>query len=158
MDKGIFATVEHRKLMELKNCGAVDAARLDDLAEVLFLNMKEEIVAVRKLHVKAGFLSRLFNLSMPIEQEVALLFSKREELIEHLAAIEVPSDLCPVTAESKEKILFIDRAARYAIEAQKVLDMFKRHHEVIVDSDRSQVIDWILQNHVRIRTELNKGA
>ena len=158
MDKGIFATVEHRKLMELKNCGAVDAARLEDLAEVLFLDMKEEIIAVRKLHVKTGFFARLFNLSMPVEQEVALMFSKREELIEHLTAIEVPSDLCPVTAESKEKILFIDRAARYAAEAQKILDMFKRHHEVIVDSDRSQVIEWILQNHVRVRTELNKGA
>lgn len=158
MDKGIFATVEHRKLMELKNCGAVDAARLEDLAEVLFLDMKEEIIAVRKLHVKTGFFARLFNLSMPVEQEVALMFSKREELIEHLTAIEVPSDLCPVTAESKEKILFIDRAARYAAEAQKILDMFKRHHEVIVDSDRSQVIEWILQNHVRVRTELNKGV
>lgn len=158
MDKGIFATVEHRKLMELKNCGAVDAARLEDLAEVLFLDMKEEIIAVRKLHVKTGFFARLFNLSMPVEQEVTLMFSKREELIEHLTAIEVPSDLCPVTAESKEKILFIDRAARYAAEAQKILDMFKRHHEVIVDSDRSQVIEWILQNHVRVRTELNKGV
>lgn len=158
MDKGIFATVEHRKLMELKNCGAVDAARLEDLAELLFLDMKEEIIAIRKLHVKAGFFARLFNLSMPVDQEVSLMFSKREELIEHLTAIEVPSELCPVTEESKEKILFIDRAARYAAEAQKVLDMFKRHHEVIVDSDRSQVIDWILQNHVRVRTELNKGA
>lgn len=158
MDKGIFATVEHRKLMELKNCGAVDAARLEDLAEVLFLNMKEEISAIRKLSVKTGFFARLFNLSMPVDQEVALMFSKREELIEHLTAIEVPSDLCPVTTEDKEKLLFIDRAARYAVEAQKVLDMFKRHHEVIVDSDRSQVIDWILQNHVRVRAELNKGA
>lgn len=158
MDKGIFAAVEHRKLMELKNCGAVDAARLEDLAELLFLNMKEEIIAVRKLHVKTGFWYKLFNLSMPVEQEVELMFSKRQEIVDHLSDIEVPSELCPVTAETKERLLFIDRAARYAKEAQKILDMFKRHHEVIVDSDRSQIVEWILQNHIRIRSELSKGA
>ncbi|AFH21106.1 hypothetical protein CL97_gp222 [Cronobacter phage CR9] len=158
MDKGIFATVEHRKLMELKNCGAVDAARLEDLAEVLFLNMKEEIIAVRKLDTKKGFWGRLFNLSMPVEQEVPLMFSTRQELVDHLSEIEVPSLLCPVTEEAKERLVFVHRAAKYAEEAVKILDMFKRHHEVIVDSDRSQVIDWILQNHVRVRTELNKGA
>ena len=91
MDKGIFATVEHRKLMELKNCGAVDAARLEDLAELLFLDMKEEIINVRKLRVKPGFWAKLFDLSMPVEQEVHLMFSKRQELVDHLADIEVPS-------------------------------------------------------------------
>ncbi|QQG33513.1 hypothetical protein [Pectobacterium phage PcCB7V] len=158
MDKGIFATVEHRKLMELKNCGAVDAERLEDLTELLFLNMKEEIIALRKQNVKTGFWYKLFNLSMPIDQEVNLMFSKRQEIVDHLSDIEVPSELCPVTSEAKDRLLFIDRAARYAVEAQKILDMFKRHHEVIVDSDRSQVIEWILQNHIRVRTELNKGA
>lgn len=157
MDKGIFAAVEHRKLMELKNCGAVDADRLEGLAELLFLNMKEEIIAVRKITVKKGLWSWL-SPSMSIEQEVNLMFSTREEIVDHLSDIDVPSELCPVTAEAKERLIFVDRAARYAAEAQKILDMFKRHHEVIVDSDRSQVVDWILQNHTRIRTELHKGA
>lgn len=158
MDKGIFATVEHRKLMELKNCGVVDAERMEDLAELLFFNLKEEVKEKRAGEAPKGFFQHLFNLRMPVNQEVDLMFPNRQDLVDHLSAIDVPSDLCPITEEQKERFLTIDRAARFAGEAQKVLDMFKRHHEVIVDSDRSQVIEWILQNHIRVRTELNKGA
>lgn len=158
MDQGIFATVEHRKLMELKNCGATDATRLEDLANEAFLNIKGFITAVRRQEVKKGFLHRLFNLSMPIEQEVDLMFTNRQELVDHLVSVKLPTKLCPITNEDRDNLLFIDRAAAYAVEAQKVLDMFKRHHEVIVDSDRSLIIEWILQNQNRIRAELNKGA
>lgn len=158
MDKGIFATVEHRKLMELKNSGAVDAEGLEQLAETIFLDIKEEIILIRKQRANTGFWYNLFSLSLPVEKEVEIMFSSREELVDHLSEIDVPSELCPITKETKELFLFVDRAARYAGEAQKILDMFKRHHEVIVDSDRSQVIEWILQNQIRVRTELNKGA
>lgn len=157
MDKGIFATVEHRKLMELKNCGAVDAVRLEDLADLIFYNLKDGIKERRSEETTKGFFGRLFNLRMPINQEVDLMFPKRQDLVDHLSAVDVPSDLCPITEDQKERFLTIDRAARYADEAAKILDMFKRHNEVIVDSDRSQVIEWILNNHIRIRNELIKG-
>lgn len=158
MDKGIFATVEHRKLMELKNCGATDAVALEDLARLEFVTVKDRIKEVRAVDKPKGFFARLFDLSLPIDREVDLMFGSRQELIDHLVAVDVPTDLCPITETDKERLVFIDRAAKYAIEAQKILDMFKRHHEVIVDSDRSVIIDWVLQNQVRIRAELSQGA
>lgn len=157
MEKGIFATVEHRKLMELKNCGATDDSRLEDLAQLAFLELKGLIKERRAGKEEKGFFARVFNLRLPVDKEVDLMFTTREELIDHLSAIEVPSELCPITEEERENFFFLDRAARYAKEGQKVLDMFKRHHDVIVDSDRSLVVEWILQNHNRVRAELNKG-
>lgn len=156
MDKGIFATVEHRKLMELKNCGAVCPDLLEARAQMAFLGLRSNIKYVRaRDREKKGFLWKLLNSPLPVDTEVDLMFSTRQELVEHIEAIEVPSELCPLGEDQKEDLLFLDRAARYAKEAQKVLDMFKRHHEVIVDSDRSLVIEWILQNSTRIRAELN---
>lgn len=158
MDKGIFATVEHRKLMELKNC-VPRPPRMEYLADLVFLNLKDQIKAVRGDRKSGGFFSRLFSFDMPINQEVDLMFPERKDLVSHLKALgKVPSELCPITEEERERFLFLDRAALYSEEAEKVLDMFKRHHEVIVDSDRSQLIDWIIQNNVRIRNELVKGA
>lgn len=157
MDKGIFATVEHRKLMELKNCGAVVPERLEELADLAFIGLKGVIKNVRsQARGEQGFFARMFSTAMTVDQEVDLMFTTREELIDHLSAVEVPTDLCPLTDPQKEDLIFLDRAARYSLEASKILDMFKRHHEVIVDSDRSLVIEWVLLNSNRIRAELAK--
>ncbi|QYC52442.1 ATP-dependent Clp endopeptidase, proteolytic subunit [Salmonella phage SSBI34] len=159
VDQGIYATVEHRKLMELKNSGAVDSDQLELLANIKFCHIKSEIKSIRRQQKEdKGWFFKLMDLSLPIDQEVDLMFTTRQELVDHLVAIDVPSDLCPITDTDKEEFLFFDRAARYAAEARRVLDMFKRHHEVIVDSDRSMVIEWILQNAQRIREELEKGG
>lgn len=157
MDKGIFATVEHRRLMELKNCGAIDATVLSGLAELMFINVKEDI-KVRRETVKQNWFSRLVSFDLPVDQQVELMFPERKDLVLHLSEVDVPTELCPIDESSKQRLLFLDRAALYACEAQKVLDMFKRHHEVIVDSDRSLVIEWILQNQAAIRSEISKGA
>lgn len=159
MDKGIFATVEHRRLMELKNCGAVDVSKIDETADKAFIDLRQLITDNR---VKpATFFGRLavkLRLNFEMEDEVKLMFSVRKDLVDHLQAVNLPTNLCPITDADKERLMFLDRAYNYAIEAQKVLDMFKRHHEVIVDSDRSLIIDWILQNSARIRSEINKGV
>ncbi|QUL77193.1 hypothetical protein A71_36 [Escherichia phage A7_1] len=153
MDKGMYATVDHRKLMELKNCGAIVPDRIEEIATALFEELRFGIKTLRKNNDEyRGWFSRLFLGSLSIDQEVDIMFSTRAELIEHLSAIEVPSKLCPITEELKEQIIFLDRAALYTAEAAKILDMFKRHHEVIVDSDHSVVVDWVLQNATRIRT------
>lgn len=159
MDKGIFATVEHRRLMELKNCGAVDVDKIDEVADKAFFDLREQIINSRdKPHTFFGNLAIKLRLDLGLEDEVKLMFSFRKELIEHLQSVTLPTKLCPITDSDKERLMFLDRAYNYAVEAQKVLDMFKRHHEVIVDSDRSLVIDWILQNSARIRSEINKGV
>lgn len=159
MERGIFATVEHRKLMELKNSGAVDADTLEMLAQDVFKEVKASIVKARKEkeHSKSAIV-RFLTLSLPMEKEVELMFTTRQELVDHLSAVEVPTRLCPINAELKEKLLFIDRAALYAYEAREVLDMFRRHNEVIVDPDRSVVIEWILQNSWKVRSEIAKGV
>ena len=157
MDRGIFAVVEHRKLMELKNCGAVDADRLEGLARLRFSMLKEEIKEIRgRTDKDIGWFRKLVSLTMPIDKEVDLMFGTRKELVDHLSAVDVPTDLCPLTQTQKDEFLFIDRAAMYAVEARKILDMFKRHNEVIVNSDHSVVIDWLLQNSYKIREELAK--
>lgn len=158
MGRGIFATVEHRKLMELKNCGAVDVDALELLATIKFESVKETIIHVRKKAKREkGAFQRFFDLSLPVAREVEMMFTTRPELVEHLNAVEVPTRLCPVTQSIKDDFLFFDRAARYSLEAREILDMFKRHHEVVVDPERSAVVDWILQNSQRIRDEI-KGA
>lgn len=155
MDSGIFATVEHRKLMELKNCGAVCPAELEDKAQLAFIEVKDKIKEVRKeSNGKKHFLIRLVQPTMPVEREVDLMFETRQELIDHLVMVDVPTELCPILQEEKEHLIFLDRAARYASEGQKILDMFKRHHDVIVDSDRSLIVEWLLQNSQKIRLSL----
>lgn len=157
MDKGIFATVEHRKLMELKNCGAVHPERLEELAAMIFIGLKGCIKNTRgQERNQQGFFKKIFESAIHIDREVDLMFTTRGEFIEHLDSVRVPTVLCPISEDQKEQLLFVDRAARYAAEAAKILDMFKRHHEVIVDSDRSVVIEWLLQNSARIRTELEE--
>lgn len=158
MERGIFATVEHRKLMELKNSGAVDADTLEMLANEVFKETKAAIVAARKVAEKnKSLLVRILNFSLPVEKEVELMFTTRCELVDHLDAVEVPTQLCPINQEMKDRLIFVDRAALFAQEGREVLDMFKRHDEVIVDPELSVVIDWILQNAWKIRSELNKG-
>lgn len=159
MERDIFAVIEHRKLMELKNSGAVDAYTLDMFAEEIFKKVKAEIVAVRKSREKdKSKLARFFSFSFSIEKDVDLMFTTRGELVSHLSAVEVPTRLCPISQELKDQLLFIDRAALYAHEAREILDMFKRHNEVIVDQYLSTVVDWILQNAYKVRTELSKGV
>lgn len=159
MERGIFATVEHRKLMELKNSGAVDADTLEMLAHNKFRKVKAAIVAGRKINEeKKSRILRFLTLTLPIDQEVELMFTTRQELVSHLDAVEVPTRLCPIDKEMKESLLFLDRAALYAQEAREVLDMFRRHNEVIVDPDRSTVVEWILQNAHKVRSELAKGV
>lgn len=158
MDKGIFATVEHRRLMELKNCGAIDCVQLAGLAELMFFDIKDAIKERRASGEKKSWFYRLVSCDLPIEQQVDLMFPERKDLVLHLSEVDVPSELCPIEDDLKKRFLFLDRAARYAREAQKVLDMFKRHHDVIVDSDRSLVIEWVLQNQAAIRCEIGKGV
>jgi hypothetical protein len=77
-------------------------------------------------------------------------------LVEHLLCVDVPTKLVPVTQDEKDLLLFLDRASRYSVESRLVLDMFRRHNEVIVDSDTSLVVDWVLRNAPRIRETLAK--
>lgn len=157
MDRGIYATVEHRKLMELKNCGVLDEDRLKQLSRSVFITVREEIKDAReKAEENLGLFSRVFSLNLPVRKQVDLMFPDLQHLLEHLNEVDVPTELCPITESSKESLVFASRAEVYAESARKVLDMFKRHHEVVVDSDRSLAIDWILQNSGRIRLEFDK--
>lgn len=157
MDRGIYATVEHRKLMELKNCGVLSEERLEQLAQSIFIGVRAEIKDAREMaEDNRGFFARLFSLELPIRHQVVLMFPDRATLTEHLVAVDVPTHLCPITEESKEQMIFASRAEVFGESARKVLDMFKRHHDVVVDSDRSLAIEWILQNAGRIRLEFDK--
>lgn len=159
MERGIFAVVEHRKLMELKNSGAVDVEVLEELAQTAFESVKAVIVQERKNErAKKSLIAKFFSNAISIDREVELMFTTRQELVDHLAVVDVPSRLCPISEDLKESLLFIDRAALYAREARQVIDMFRRHNEVIVDPDRSAVIDWVLQNSGRVRNLVVKGG
>lgn len=156
MNRGIYATLEHRKLMELKNCGAaVDEELMDIEASLRYARLRKKIIETRLLHRgNQSWLERLMDFSLPVEKEVEIMFGTKEDLADHLKDIVVPSGLCPITTEEKDDFLFFMRAARYSKEARKVLDMFKRHHEVVVDADRSLIVEWVLQNAQKIREEV----
>jgi hypothetical protein len=72
--------------------------------------------------------------------------------------VDVPTTLAPISQDEKDLLLFLDRAVHYSKESRAVLDMFRRHNEVIVDSDTSLVVDWVLRNAPRIRETLAKEA
>lgn len=158
MEKGIFATIDHRKLMVLKNCGILEIDRLEQLASQVFISLKCKIKDVRlEKQGSKSWLDKLLTFqAYPIQQEVDMMFSNRTELVDHLSEINVPSELCPITQEEKDELILVDRAVRYVKEAEKILDMFKRHHEVIVDTDHSVVVEWVIQNAPNIRSLLNE--
>lgn len=152
MMRGVFATVDHRKLMELKNSGAVDAKLATVSAQIEFLKLRREIKLAREGSRKKGFFSWLFDVTLPIDKQVDLMFPTRAELVNHLLAVSTPSPLCPITEKQRERMLFLDKAAAYCLEAEVILGMFKRHHEIIVDRDTSEVVEWIIQNQKNLRS------
>jgi hypothetical protein len=158
VDKGMFGTVEHRKLMMLKNCGILEIERLEQLANQVFISLRYKIKDERLLKQEnKSWLDKLLTFgAYPISQEVDIMFSNRDELVNHISEIVVPSELCPISQEDKDELILVDRAVRYVKEAEKILDMFKRHHEVIVDSDHSVVVEWVIQNAPNIRNLLNE--
>lgn len=157
MAQVLMAVVEHRKLMELKNSGVVKTQLLTDKADVAFYDLRDLIISERQAKEKPKGVLRLLGVkgfNSHMERDVCLMFDTRQALVDHLIAVEVPTRLAPVTEEAKKEFLFLDRAARYAAEAEKVLGLFKLHNEVMVDSDTSFLINWLLSNTQRIRDAL----
>lgn len=157
MTQVLMAVVEHRKLMELKNSGVVKPQLLTDKADVAFYDLRDMIVRSRQSTEKPKGVLRLlgskgFNTHM--ERDVHLMFDSRQSLVDHLIAVDVPTRLAPISDADKKEFLFLDRAARYSVEAEKVLGLFKLHNEVIVGSDTSFLINWLLSNTQRIRDVL----
>lgn len=157
MGRGIYAVIEHRKLMELKNCGAIDDVTLESLAEKTFKETKDLIVEGREaVKTPTSRLKALISLELPLKKEVNLMFPQRGDLVDHLNAVVVPTPLCPISEEAKQKLLFIDRAAYTTKIAREVLEMFRRHNEVFVDPERSAAVEWVLQNANNIREQLKE--
>lgn len=156
MSRSLMAVVPHSRLMELKNSGAVDTNQITDAADRVFVKLIDKIIEVRKENEKPSRLARIFLAGQNVEVNVNLMFRNRSELVEHLLCVDVPTKLVPVTQDEKDLLLFLDRASRYSVESRLVLDMFRRHNEVIVDSDTSLIVDWVLRNAPRIRETLAK--
>lgn len=151
---GLSAVVQHRKLMELKNSGIIGNDRLADLYDAKFEGLIEEVVR-RRIENEApkGIMAKLFgkNFANHMDKEVRLMFSSKSELCDHLHAVELPTTLVPLTADDVEEFLFIHRATQYVEQGRRIIDMFKRHDEVIVGEDMSLLLEWLLHNAQRIR-------
>lgn len=151
---GLSAVVQHRKLMELKNSGIIGNDRLADLYDAKFEELIEEIVR-RRIENEApkGIMAKLFgkNFANHMDKEVRLMFSSKSELCDHLHSVELPTTLVPLTADDVEEFLFIHRATQYVEQGRRIIDMFKRHDEVIVGEDMSLLLEWLLHNAQRIR-------
>lgn len=154
MDRSLLAVTPHSRLMELKNSGAVDVNRLEDAADAVFLDLKRKIAEHRDATETQSLVSRIFTGKRNLVWEVDRMFETRGELVDHLLAVDVPTPLAPLSQEDKDKLLFIDRAALYAAEARRVLDLFRNHNEVIVGPDTSNIISWIIRNAQLVRNAL----
>lgn len=154
MTQVLMAVVEHRRLMELKNSGVVKTNLLKDKADVAFFDLRQAIIDRRLTTEKATGVLRLLSgktFAAALRKDIEVMFDTRQAIVDHLIAVDVPTKLAPVSEEEKRDLLFLDRAARYSAEADKVLGLFKLHNEVIVDGDTSHVINWLLSNTQRIR-------
>lgn len=154
MTQVLMAVVEHRRLMELKNSGVVKTNLLKDKADVAFFDLRQSIIDSRLTTEKATGVLRLLSgktFSAALRKDIEVMFDTRQALVDHLVAVSVPTKLAPISDAEKRELLFLDRAARYSAEADKVLGLFKLHNEVIVDGDTSHVINWLLSNTQRIR-------
>jgi hypothetical protein len=158
MSQVLLAVVPHRRLMELKNSGVVKAQSLKDLADVEFLELRDLIISRRLGKEKRTGLMRLVSKKSyehHMSRDVEIMFDTRESLVEHIRSVQLPTPLVPVSPEEAAKILFLDRAAKYSAEAEKVVGLFKLHDEVIVDADTSFVLSWVLNNTQRLKEALN---
>lgn len=154
MRKGIFAKVGIERLEELESCGAVDPVKLDGLAQLLFLELKDQIKFVRGIRTKKSILKGFFDKKSFINREVDNMFPTRREMIGYLSANEVPNGFCPVSKTQKDRLIFLDRASDFTTSAKDILELFEYHDEIFVDMDKSFVIEWVLYNKDKIVDEL----
>lgn len=156
MSRSLMAVVPHSRLMELKNSGAVDTHQITTVADAVFEGLIGKIIDIREQQEKPSKWASFFCGNPNIEINVKLMFRSREEFVDHISQVDVPTILAPISQDEKDLLLFLDRAVHYSKESRAVLDMFRRHNEVIVDSDTSLVVDWVLRNAPRIRETLAK--
>lgn len=147
--KGI---IPHRRLMELKNCGAIQPEELDILADIQYLNAMDKVVE-GLLETHKGFNWRhLWFYSKTIAVvDSRLMFSDREEMVSHLMATNGRSYLIPITDEDVFDLLFLDRAARAAAVCKEVIDCFKNCNEVIASPEVSEYVNWLINNADKVR-------
>lgn len=147
--KGI---IPHRRLMELKNCGAIKPDELEILADIKYLLAMDKVVEGLKEANRGFNWQRLwFYNGTAAYIESRLMFPDRGELINHLMATNGRSYLIPISDEDVFDLLFIDRAARAAKICKEVIDCFKNCNEVIASPEVSEYVNWLINNADKVR-------
>ncbi|URC22196.1 hypothetical protein CHUUTOTORO_01110 [Serratia phage vB_SmaM-ChuuTotoro] len=160
MSQVLLAVVPHRRLMELKNSGVVRPQTIKDLADIAFIRLRDKIIEKRIAVEKPIGIMRLMKRSTfdhHLTREVEVMFENREALVEHIQSVKerLPTPLVPVDEAGVKDLLFLDRASKCAAEAEKVVMLFKLHDEVIVDSDTSFLLSWLMNNTQRIKDHIS---
>ncbi|UYL84925.1 hypothetical protein pEaSNUABM56_00224 [Erwinia phage pEa_SNUABM_56] len=145
MTVGIHGILSHRKLMELKNCGAVAPEFFEEKADQLF-NLYRLTVAGSLASQNTGFLISLFYGEKEAERDARWMFPDRRDMLEHLIYLEGNSKYITLTKEELDEFTLLHQAAIASDLAQKTLKCFKYSDQVIVDEDTGFNIDWLLKN------------
>lgn len=150
----IQGLLSHRKLMELKNSGVIEAVKFDELADAAYEKYIGKVASNIK-ELNKGIFKYLGGYSdRKAKLEARLMFSTREELLSHMIFLEGNSKFLVLTSDELNDFTLLHQAALGAERAEAVLRCFKYSDQVLVDEDTGFHIDWMLKNAYLLRQYL----
>lgn len=150
----IQGLLSHRKLMELKNSGVIEAVKFEELADEMYEKYIGDVARnIRDLN--KGIFKYLGGYSdRKAKLEARLMFSNRSELLSHMIYLSGESKFLRLTNDELNDFTLLHQAALGAQRAEAVLRCFKYSDQVLVDEDTGFHVDWMLKNAYLLRQYL----
>lgn len=148
MSYSLTAVIPHKRLMELKGCGAVLPSVIGDLLESIYNEAIERMTDLEMDKFKVKFL-RPSRYRVKYRQE--RMFESPAEMVNHLQAVNCTSELVQMTEDEQKNMVFLSKAETAARRCQEVLELFRNHDEVTADAGTCGMVDWLIKNERVIR-------
>ena len=148
MSYSLTAVIPHKRLMELKGCGAVMPSVIGELVENIYRSAIDRMTdaEMEKFTIKFFSPSR-----KTVKYRQERMFDPAEEMVNHLYAVNCTSQLVHMTEEEQKDMVFLYKAETAARRCQEVLELFRNHDEVTADAATCGMVDWLIRNERVIR-------